>query len=198
MSRILTSEEYQLVQKYVDDKGRTFNDLKNNLYARTRLVEKALSMPSSTIRMGKIVTPGGKKREYRIFEQNHTAEWKVDENNRFIRKNNPFYNGEIDLNEEAIDPVTGLIAKKVRVTNSTNDELMFTNDQKFKAPKRNEESAWAPALGATIYLTENDRIFGRYLETVRMPSIFEDTIGFSGEESRITHHRFICQNAATR
>ncbi len=112
LSRILTSEEYQLVQKYVDDKGRTFNDLKNNLYARTRLVEKALSMPSSTIRMGKIVTPGGKKREYRIFEQNHTAEWKVDENNRFIRKNNPFYNGEIDLNEEAIDPVTGLIAKK--------------------------------------------------------------------------------------
>ncbi len=62
---------------------------------------------------------------------------------------------------------------------------MFTNDQKFKAPKRNEESAWAPALGATIYLTENDRIFGRYLETVRMPSIFEDTIGFRGKRAEL-------------
>ncbi|MEX6383904.1 TonB-dependent receptor [Providencia hangzhouensis] len=125
----------------------------------------------------------GKKLEFRITEVNHVVKWKVDENNRFVAKNNPFYNGEVDLKEEKIDPVTGLKAKKYLVDrdiNNSQDEVKYSNKQKFKAPKRNEESAWAPALGATIYLTENDRIFGRYLETVRMPSIFEDTIGFSG------------------
>ncbi|MDE9467627.1 TonB-dependent receptor, partial [Xenorhabdus bovienii] len=33
---------------------------------------------------------------------------------------------------------------------------------------------------ATAYVTDNFRLYTRYAEAVRMPSIFEDTIGFSG------------------
>ena len=39
--------------------------------------------------------------------------------------------------------------------------------------------AWAPAFGATVLVTDNIRIYARYTETKRMPSIFEDTIGYS-------------------
>ncbi|WP_350024704.1 TonB-dependent receptor domain-containing protein [Providencia rettgeri] len=184
LSRLLSAEEYQTIQQYVDDKGNTYEDIKEKLYNQRIFIEKALKMKANSLSDASYREDINRKKfEFRITERNNIVKWKVDENNRFIRKNNPFYNGEIDLKEEIIDPVTGLKAKKYRLgslSNKKTDEVMFTDDQKFKAPKRNEESAWAPALGATIYLTENDRIFGRYLETVRMPSIFEDTIGFSG------------------
>lgn len=183
LSRLLSAEEYQTIQQYVDDKGNTYEDIKEKPYDQRIFIEKALKMEKNALRETGFHQRNRKKLEFRITEMDHIVKWKVDENNRFIRKNNPFYNGEVDLKEEAIDPVTGLKAKKHRFGhNDSNilDEVSYTDDQKFKAPKRNEESAWAPSLGATIYLTENDRVFGRYLETVRMPSIFEDAIGFSG------------------
>ncbi|WP_272524436.1 TonB-dependent receptor domain-containing protein [Providencia sp. PROV201] len=184
LSRVLSEKEYQVIQEYVDDKGKTFKDTAERPYERRIFIEKALNMKADSLMYARYrMDVNRKNSEFRITERNNIVKWKVDENNRFIRKNNPFYNGEIDLKEEIIDPVTGLKAKKYRkadITNNGYDEVKYSNKQKFKSPKRNEESAWAPALGATIYLTENDRIFGRYLETVRMPSIFEDTIGFSG------------------
>ena len=42
-----------------------------------------------------------------------------------------------------------------------------------------KDHAWAPSLSATAFLTDNARVYVRYDETKRMPSIFEDTIGYS-------------------
>ena len=42
-----------------------------------------------------------------------------------------------------------------------------------------KDHAWAPSFSATAFLSDNARIYVRYDETKRMPSIFEDTIGYS-------------------
>ena len=41
-------------------------------------------------------------------------------------------------------------------------------------------------LSASVHLTDDLRLYGRYAETVRMPSLFEDTVGFSGSSTRIS------------
>lgn len=64
---------------------------------------------------------------------------------------------------------------------SNNDETIrrLTDEEKFKPQEKRKAHAWAPAFSASAYLTDSDRIYASYTETVRMPSIFEDTIGFS-------------------
>ena len=42
-----------------------------------------------------------------------------------------------------------------------------------------KDHAWAPSFGATIFITPNSRVYVRYDEVKRMPSIYEDTIGYS-------------------
>ena len=187
LSRILTSEEFNKIQNYIQNKGNTFESLyRKSPYDTGLQIEEALSIPKYSLDHIEYRYSKDKKNkfEFRISENNHIVKWQADENNRFIRKNNPFYNGKIDLKEEAIDPVTQLLAKKYIAPDSSEwDEIRFTDKERFQPPKRNEDSAWAPAVGATVYFTENDRVFARYLETVRMPSIFEDTVGFSGSRS---------------
>ncbi|MFD1091603.1 TonB-dependent receptor plug domain-containing protein [Providencia vermicola] len=185
LSRVLTVEEYQKIQSYVDRKGQTFEELRDDrTFDRVKLVEEALGMPARSLEYADFWRKRGNKKdlEFRILETNRIVKWQADENKRFVRKNNPFYNGEIDLKETVVDPVTQLTALKYRASDAPNrwDEIKFEGDERFRPPKRKEDAAWAPALGATIYVTENDRIFARYLETVRMPSIFESTVGFSG------------------
>lgn len=50
--------------------------------------------------------------------------------------------------------------------------------EKMKKAER-KDHAWAPSFSATAFLSDNARIYVRYDETKRMPSIFEDTIGYS-------------------
>ncbi|EMH0061066.1 TonB-dependent receptor [Providencia alcalifaciens] len=179
LTRVLTADEFKLIQNYVNSKGQSFASIKDKLPYDTKvLIEEALGMPKHSLIWASNMKG---KREFRIAGKDYIVKWKADTNNRFMRKNNPFYNGEVDLKEEVIDPVTGLTAKKYGLTelNKRKDKIKFTEVEKFKAPKRNEDSAWAPAFGITAYVTDNDRLFARYLETVRMPSLFEDTVGFS-------------------
>ncbi|GAB1439315.1 TonB-dependent receptor [Providencia sp.] len=176
LSRLLTDEEFNKIQRYEDRKGQIYQDVKNKPYFVRLFIEEALGFPNGAL---KDAASNGISGEFRIIEKNHIVKWLADENHRFMRAYNPFYNGEVDLNEQAIDPVTGITAKKLSVASSGRDEIKFKGDDRFKQKNRNEDAAWAPAIGATIYLTENDRIFARYIEMVRMPSIFEDTVGFS-------------------
>ncbi|MDD9339568.1 MAG: TonB-dependent receptor [Providencia heimbachae] len=184
LSRVLTQEEYKKINSYIDEKNNRYIDLDNGRFTKTRFIEKALDLPKGSLNKAAYryqVTPHAQKFEFRLYENKH-IKWKFDDNNRLTRENNPYYNGEIDLKEEVVDPVTGLVAKRLMASDAEGkkwDEIRFTEAERFKKPKRNEDAAWAPAFGATVYITDNDRIFARYLETVRMPSLFEDTVGFS-------------------
>ena len=47
------------------------------------------------------------------------------------------------------------------------------------AVEKTKANAWAPQLSAAIRLNEHNRIYVRYAEEYRMPSLFESTMGFS-------------------
>lgn len=194
ISRTLTTDEAQEVMQYIDEVGLSFNEykpsghykseqLKKSKYKERHVfVQEALSLPKNAILEASYRRHNSNSQEFRIVE-NKFIQWKLDDNNRLMRDQNPFYNGEVDLDAEVIDPITGLLSKQSYALMATNhgwDEIKYTNEEKFKKPERKEDSAWAPSFGASVYLTDNDRVFARYLETVRMPSIFENTVGFSG------------------
>lgn len=53
-------------------------------------------------------------------------------------------------------------------------------------------------LSASVHLTDDLRLYGRYAETVRMPSLFEDTVGFSGSSTPHIGYRYKPERAVTR
>ncbi|NAW65500.1 TonB-dependent receptor domain-containing protein [Photobacterium halotolerans] len=47
-------------------------------------------------------------------------------------------------------------------------------------------NAWVPALSATVMFTDTSRMYYRYTEAVRFPSMFESTLGFSANDNPYT------------
>jgi hemoglobin/transferrin/lactoferrin receptor protein len=45
--------------------------------------------------------------------------------------------------------------------------------------KRKSGNGWTPTASATVYLSDSSRVYLRYAEALRWPSMFESTIGFS-------------------
>ena len=114
-----------------------------------------------------------------------TAFWERDQYGNFNVDNSPintiFTNEK--LNEEQFNPATGKVEKTIQYATGSFIGLEKRNPteeqwEKMKKAKRTAH-AWAPAFGATVLVTDNIRIYARYTETKRMPSIFEDTIGYS-------------------
>lgn len=191
-SRPFTEEEARKVREYVDNKGRTFDgyDKVGNWHdysiGTSRIewfVAEALSLPKYSLKKAEHYSTIHEEYEgFRITGFDY-IKWRVDEDGKLTVENNPFYNGEIDLTEEVIDPISQKKVKAIiayRAPNKEWDYISVSENEKYKNPGKRINSAWSPSLGGSIYLSENDRVFARYAETVRMPSIFEDTIGFSG------------------
>lgn len=202
-SRPLTEEEARKVREYVDNKGRTFDGYnKTGLWPDSTIgvskiewfVAEALSLPKYSLKKAEHYSTIHEEYEgFRITGFDY-IKWRVDEDGKLTTEKNPFYNGKIDLSEEVIDPISQKKVKAIiayRAPNKEWDYILVSENEKYKKPGKRINSAWSPSLGGSIYLSENDRVFARYAETVRMPSIFEDTIGFSGGgKVTIGHHPF--------
>ncbi|MDB6371908.1 TonB-dependent receptor domain-containing protein [Photorhabdus bodei] len=123
--------------------------------------------------------------------------WKYHDDGKLYKQDNPYFNGELDMNERVIDPVTNKEVYKYEYSAAQQNsryvddsgEILSNSDggvyrekseheRWSKQPKR-KDHAWAPVFSATAYISDNARIYTRYAEAVRMPSIFEDTVGFS-------------------
>ncbi|WP_434524170.1 TonB-dependent receptor domain-containing protein [Photorhabdus asymbiotica] len=124
--------------------------------------------------------------------------WEYRDDGKLYKQDNPYFNGELDMNERVIDPVTNKEVYKYEYSGAQNNsryvdrsgEILSNGDGGLvykekseqerwaKQPKR-KDHAWAPVFSATAYVSDNARIYTRYAEAVRMPSIFEDTVGFS-------------------
>ncbi|KER02893.1 TonB-dependent receptor [Photorhabdus temperata] len=124
--------------------------------------------------------------------------WQYRDDGKLYKQDNPYFNGELDMNERVIDPMTNQEVYKYEYSDAQSNsryidssgEILSNGDgglvykQKSeqerwsKQPKR-KDYAWAPVFSATAYVSDNVRIYARYAEAVRMPSIFEDTVGFS-------------------
>ena len=117
-----------------------------------------------------------------------TLEWKRDEYGNFRIENIPPL-PESMINEKEIDPTTGkeTNAWSIESLPLTNLDAIAYTQQQIATPEEWEEMkkaerkahAWAPNYSATIFFSPNSRLYIRYDETKRMPSIFEDTIGYS-------------------
>lgn len=183
ISRTVSQDEYQKLNSYVDAKGRNLDAVIDSPYRLGLFVEEALGLEKRSLDdVGFNQTNG--QGEFRI-EEKIGAKWKPDSQNKFTRETNPFYNGTIDTREQAIDPFTGkevtkYIAGNPRNGSDAQDMQMLTDDERFKKEGKKKAHAWAPSFSASAYITDDDRIYVSYTETVRMPSVFEDTIGFSG------------------
>lgn len=90
------------------------------------------------------------------------ANWTSDDKGRFSRANDPCI--------IAANSGENVIA----CTTSTNNPVV----KDIKA-KHQKDSGWAPSASATFYTSENGRVYVRYSEAIRYPSMFESTLGFS-------------------
>ncbi|KAA6208354.1 TonB-dependent receptor domain-containing protein [Avibacterium paragallinarum] len=117
----------------------------------------------------------------------HSVEIDFHSDGRLHKEDNPFYNGTLK-NEKVINPATGKVTNKY--TNSSLGEHYeaLKESDKLKKVEKRRAHAFAPAFSATAFLTDNSRVYLRYTQYARMPSIFEDTVGFSA--SADTNTRF--------
>jgi hemoglobin/transferrin/lactoferrin receptor protein len=98
---------------------------------------------------------------------------------------NPFRNGQINLKETMIS-ASGIEVPRYIVNTYNNYHQLIKGAEpadKWALPEKNKDHAWTPSFGATVFLTDHTRVYGRYSELVRFPSIYEDTqamYGFGG------------------
>ncbi|MDU4452398.1 MAG: TonB-dependent receptor [Haemophilus parainfluenzae] len=115
-----------------------------------------------------------------------TIYWERDEYGNFSVEHFPLKDGRITkemLEKKVIHPQTGKEDYLYDIDadfSGSPEKTPITKEQweKMKKAER-KDHAWAPSFSATAFLSDNARIYVRYDETKRMPSIFEDTIGYS-------------------
>jgi len=89
---------------------------------------------------------------------------------------NPFLNGAINLNE-MVSTTQNPDGIAKRYIASPNSHYVFGSQpsNSWEAPKKIRGHAWTPQFGATAFLTDNIRVYARYAQFSRFPSIFEST-----------------------
>ncbi len=99
-----------------------------------------------------------------IWSQKNTLTWKADAN------------GQLSL---ADNPLNQLNASGQKYVVTGGNFMSVVDQVPVESADKVKDSGWAPQLGASIHLTPNSRIYARYAEEYRLPSLFESTVGFS-------------------
>ena len=91
-------------------------------------------------------------------------DWVPDADGRFRRADNICLNGSLS-----------------NVANRTGNCVAIANNTFVPITEAGRESGhgWAPTVSATAYLSSASRVYARYAQAYRFPSMFESTIGFS-------------------
>ncbi|WP_238591354.1 TonB-dependent receptor domain-containing protein [Kerstersia gyiorum] len=107
---------------------------------------------------------------------------------RGFAENNPFANGEFQ--NESVDGAQGKegSAPKYYVSDSNSYSYGKQPENKWEQPKKQKDHAWVPHIGLTAFISDNARVYVRYSEAVRFPSLFESSnsahsTGASGSNS---------------
>ncbi|MEX3027632.1 TonB-dependent receptor [Proteus sp. STS61-E] len=108
-----------------------------------------------------------------------------NENGELPKSKNIFLSGYVDINEKVPDPITGELVNKYEMGVSNSIPIYLDDDKDNFAPEPSyHHGAFSPLVSATVYANDILRIYGRYTEQLRLPSLFEDTSGFSGSKAR--------------
>ncbi|WP_066749638.1 TonB-dependent receptor domain-containing protein [Proteus myxofaciens] len=112
--------------------------------------------------------------------------WLYNEHGQLPASKNILLNGYIDLNEKTINPMTGeQVYKYEMIPMSKGQEIYIdeTNKDPYQEEPAYQHKAWSPLISATVYANDMLRFYGRYTEQLRLPTLFEDTSGFSGSKA---------------
>lgn len=101
-----------------------------------------------------------------IWSQKNTLTWKANDN------------GQLNLADNVLERLNALGQKYV-ITGSGNLSPAVIEQVPIETAQKVKDSGWAPQLGASLHLTDNNRLYVRYAEEYRLPSLFESTVGFS-------------------
>jgi len=101
-----------------------------------------------------------------IWSQKNTLTWKADDN------------GQLNLADNVLERLNALGQKYV-ITGSGNLSPAVIEQVPIETAQKLKDNGWAPQLGASLHLTDNNRLYVRYAEEYRLPSLFESTVGFS-------------------
>lgn len=104
--------------------------------------------------------------EQAIYSQKNTVAYYKDSRGKFTKANNPYLNGSLD----------GIDYRNMSGYQWNDYE---EQDLSKLGVQKTKDHAWAPSASATINFSPNSRVYLRYSEAYRMPSLFESTIGFS-------------------
>lgn len=108
---------------------------------------------------GTIERWGGKER---------SIAWTPDTDGNYHRADNPCLNGSVAAAEGLVTRSSGQFCSISR-----EGELVTAS------AKKRRDSGWTPAFSATAHFSDYSRIYFRYDEALRFPSLFESTLGFS-------------------
>lgn len=113
------------------------------------------------------------------------------------RSTNQFLNGAIDLNETVTNPqgTTGTAKRYIQPESLSDVSTPTAEKDKWAKPETRRDHAWTPMAGLTFLLTENARVYVRYSEMVRFPTLYEDlqagtAYGRSSTESMNPEHAY--------
>lgn len=93
------------------------------------------------------------------------------------KSTNQFLNGAIDLSETVANAqgTTGTAKRYVSPAEAGLVTAATTEEDKWAKPEKRRDHAWTPMAGLTFLLSENARVYVRYSEFVRFPTLYEDT-----------------------
>ncbi|CDG88715.1 TonB-dependent receptor domain-containing protein [Xenorhabdus bovienii] len=149
------------------------------------------------VKTGDITSRDGQQRKMVRQE----VDWLYNSSNGQLNKSdNPYFNGQLDMQEKIIDPMTGKEGYKYEYGSGVDANGIrreIPDADPWEPASKRKDHAWAPTFSATAYVTDDFRIYTRYAEAVRMPSIFEDTVGFSGNKGNRVGQKFKPERAKT-
>ncbi len=100
------------------------------------------------------------------YTTSESTRWEPDEDGNYDRATNACLNGTLD-----------------KESASTCNAISVNEEKTLKA-ERKKDHGWVPHFGATLHFNDHNRIYVRYAEDLRYPSLFESTIGFSAQTSQ--------------
>ncbi|MGX2949484.1 TonB-dependent receptor domain-containing protein [Ursidibacter sp. B-7004-1] len=197
--RLMTEQEFQTYQSYLARENAYYDskpdqdDYENDdeYYAALSVFNSSTPHPLNNKEvefLQEIQMNDGRLTDVIYWERDEYGNFPVDKfplyQVDFLKKltdvsPNLYNEGEI---EKVIDTdINASLDKGGIDAESAPDALISPTEEQWKKMLKGErkDHAWSPALSATVFVTDNSRIYFRYNETKRMPSIFEDTIGYS-------------------
>ncbi|KDE40845.1 putative Ton-B dependent hemine receptor [Nitrincola lacisaponensis] len=114
------------------------------------------------------------------YDKLYTSAWYHDGKGRYFSDESPCTNGELADVENCRVWENSAISSAPDAVNEKRAELTYEEDITAKTQRGH---AWTPFFSTTYQLTDASRIYFRYSEAKRYPSMFESTIGFSANQN---------------